>query len=101
MYAVGAWLSSLGSDTKNSVKMRPKIHSHSHHSHCARITTTAGLVYRSQNFTCKATGTKLTLRTATVGVDPETGEKDVYLKGKEPVIKPSQVHTVCPPLVTL
>ena len=53
---------------------------------------TAGLIYKSTCFTCKATGTKLTLRTATVGVDPETGEKDVYLKGKEPVIKPSQVR---------
>jgi hypothetical protein len=53
-----------------------------------------GLVFHPGHFTCKATGTKLTLRTCEIGTDPETGEKDVYLKGKVPELKPTQVIDV-------
>jgi hypothetical protein len=53
-----------------------------------------GLVFNPTHFTCKATGTKLTLRTAKIATDPETGANDVYLEGKQPLIKPNQVIDV-------
>jgi hypothetical protein len=55
----------------------------------------AGLVYSPRHFTCKATGTKITLKTCVICTDPETGEKDVYLRGKEPIFKPTQVRVGC------
>ena len=58
------------------------------------VSNPAGLVFHPQHFTCKATGTKLTLKNAVIATDPATGEKDVYLRGKEPVIKPNQVMDV-------
>lgn len=51
-----------------------------------------GMVFHPAHFTCKATGTKLTLKTAVIG--EEDGAKDVYLRGKEPVLKPKQVVDV-------
>mmetsp|Transcript_136907 Transcript_136907/g.193642 ORF Transcript_136907/g.193642 Transcript_136907/m.193642 type:complete len:162 (+) Transcript_136907:76-561(+) len=53
-----------------------------------------GLVFHPGHFTCKATGTKLTLKNCVIGTDPESGEKDVYLRGKEPWLKPNQVTDV-------
>eukprot|EP00035_Acanthoeca_spectabilis_P005598 m.115488 g.115488 ORF g.115488 m.115488 type:complete len:260 (+) comp13094_c0_seq3:72-851(+) len=53
-----------------------------------------GLVFHPGHFTCKATGTKLTLKNCVIGTDPENGEKDVYLRGKEPWHKPHQVMGV-------
>eukprot|EP00035_Acanthoeca_spectabilis_P005601 m.115513 g.115513 ORF g.115513 m.115513 type:complete len:259 (+) comp13094_c0_seq6:72-848(+) len=53
-----------------------------------------GLVFHPGHFTCKATGTKLTLKNCVIGTDPETNEKDVYLRGKEPWLKPNQVSDV-------
>lgn len=44
-----------------------------------------GLHFHKQKFTCKATGTKLTLKTANKHVDGE-----VYLKGKEPFVEAYQ-----------
>jgi len=42
------------------------------------------MVFHPSHFTCKKTGTKLTLKTCTISTDPATGEKDVYLKGQDP-----------------
>ena len=53
-----------------------------------------GMVFNPKTFTCKATGVKLTLKTAKIATDPATGEKDVYLNGKQPWIKPNQVTDV-------
>jgi len=36
------------------------------------------------SFAGKKTGTKLTLKTATIATDPVSGEKDVYLRGEGP-----------------
>jgi len=43
-----------------------------------------GMVFNPRFFTCKATGVKVTRKTCTISTDPATGEKDVYLRGKEP-----------------
>ena len=43
-----------------------------------------GMTFLLGHFTCKKTGTKLTLKTATIATDPVTGEKDVYLRGEGP-----------------
>jgi len=51
-----------------------------------------GLVFHPGHFTCKATGVKLTLKTCVVGNDGDV--RDVYLKGKEPWVKPNQVTDV-------
>lgn len=48
-----------------------------------------GLVFHPGHFTCKATGVKLKLNTYVIGSDG-----DVYLKGKEPWVKPNQVTDV-------
>lgn len=53
-----------------------------------------GMVFNPKSFTCKATGVKLTLKTAVIGTDPETNDKDVYLRGKEPHLRPNQVVDV-------
>jgi uncharacterized Fe-S cluster protein YjdI len=53
-----------------------------------------GMVFHPSHFTCKATGVKLSLKTAVIATDPATGEKDMYLRGKEPWIKPNQVEDV-------
>jgi len=53
-----------------------------------------GMVFDPRHFTCKATGVKLTLKSAVIGTDVETNEKDVYLRGKEPVLRPNQVMDV-------
>lgn len=50
-----------------------------------------GMTFHPGCFTCAATGTKLTLKTARIAEDPETKEKNVYVDGKEPVLKPHQV----------
>ena len=36
----------------------------------------------------------MTLKTAVIATDPATSEKDMYLRGKEPWIKPNQVVDV-------
>lgn len=43
-----------------------------------------GMVFHPGHFTCKATGVKVSLKTCTLGTDPANGEKDIYLRGKEP-----------------
>lgn len=48
----------------------------------------AGLTFMPQYFTCALTGVKLTLKTVTVH------DGEVYLKGKEPNLKPTQVGNV-------
>jgi hypothetical protein len=48
-----------------------------------------GLVFMPTHFTCKATGVKLTLKSCTIF--GEGAEKDVYVKGKQPVVKPTAV----------
>ena len=48
----------------------------------------AGLSFLPQHFTCKATGTRLSLKTYVAA------EGDVYLKGKEPVKKPTPTASV-------
>jgi hypothetical protein len=53
-----------------------------------------GMVFHPSHFTCKATGVKLSLKTAIIATDPATTEKDMYLRGKEPWIKPNQVDDV-------
>lgn len=53
-----------------------------------------GMVFHPSHFTCKATGVKMTLKTAVIATDPATEEKDMYLRGKEPWIKPNQVVDV-------
>jgi len=53
-----------------------------------------GMIFDPRHFTCKLTGAKLTLKTAIIATDPDSGEKDVYLRGKEPWIKPNQVDDV-------
>jgi len=42
------------------------------------------MVFHPGHFTCKATGVKVSLKTCTIGTDPANGEKDIYLRGKEP-----------------
>jgi len=44
----------------------------------------------------KATGVKLTLKNAVIATDPETGEKDIYLKGKEPTVSCHKVSAAAP-----
>jgi hypothetical protein len=51
-----------------------------------------GLVFMPAHFTCKATGVKLTLKSCTIF--GEGAEKDVYVKGKQPVVKPTAVRCV-------
>ena len=43
-----------------------------------------GMVFNPRFFTCKETGVKVTRKTCTISTDPATGEKDVYMRGKEP-----------------
>lgn len=52
-----------------------------------------GMVFHPATFTCKATGAKLTLKTCVIGVDAE-GQKDVYLAGQEPKLKPTPSQSV-------
>ena len=50
----------------------------------------AGAWFLPKNYTCKATGVKLTSAKLIIANDPENeGKKEIYLKGKEPVIKPT------------
>jgi len=49
-----------------------------------------GAWFLPKNFTCKATGVKLTQAKLIIAEDPEQdGKKEIYLKGKEPVLKPT------------
>jgi hypothetical protein len=54
----------------------------------------AGMMFHPQNFTCASTGTQLTLRNYTLASNPADGKKDVFLRGKEPILKPKQVIDV-------
>lgn len=57
-------------------------------------------MFHPGSFTCKATGVKVSLKTAVICTDPATGSNDIYLRGKEPLIKPTATKSVLDDRVT-